>query len=177
MADIDMIPRSYREGLRVRRTLAIYGGALAKPFVTHHNALGEDLYLRIAPELYLKRLVVGGLEKVFEINRNFRNEGISVRHNPEFTMMEFYAAYWTHHDIMDFTEAVLRHAAIAATELELHPAQAGALLQLADLDEHVRGVAPEAARALRHIHIFAAILQAAHRVAGAELHGQPEHRH
>ena len=93
----------------------IPGGANAKPFVTHHNALDQQMYLRIAPELYLKRLIVGGFERVFEINRSFRNEGISVRHNPEFTMMEFYAAYWNHHDLMDFTEAVLRHAAIAAT--------------------------------------------------------------
>jgi lysyl-tRNA synthetase class 2 len=93
----------------------IPGGANAKPFVTHHNALDQEMFLRIAPELYLKRLVVGGFERVFEINRNFRNEGISVRHNPEFTMMEFYAAYWTHHDQMDFTEAILRHAARAAT--------------------------------------------------------------
>jgi len=93
----------------------IPGGANAKPFITHHNALDQEMYLRIAPELYLKRLVVGGFERVFEINRNFRNEGISVRHNPEFTMMEFYAAYWNHHDVMDFTEQVLRHAAIAAT--------------------------------------------------------------
>jgi lysyl-tRNA synthetase class 2 len=92
----------------------IPGGANAKPFVTHHNALDQAMYLRIAPELYLKRLLVGGFERVFEINRNFRNEGISVRHNPEFTMMEFYAAYWTHHELMDFTEAVLRHAARAA---------------------------------------------------------------
>ncbi|NBU87734.1 MAG: lysine--tRNA ligase [Betaproteobacteria bacterium] len=93
----------------------IPGGANAKPFVTHHNALDQEMFLRIAPELYLKRLVVGGFERVFEINRNFRNEGISVRHNPEFTMMEFYAAYWNHHDLMDFTEAVLRHAARQAT--------------------------------------------------------------
>jgi lysyl-tRNA synthetase class 2 len=93
----------------------IPGGANAKPFVTHHNALDQEMYLRIAPELYLKRLIVGGFERVFEINRSFRNEGISVRHNPEFTMMEFYAAYWNHHDLMDFTEAVLRHAARAAT--------------------------------------------------------------
>jgi lysyl-tRNA synthetase, class II len=92
----------------------IPGGANAKPFTTHHNALDQQMFLRIAPELYLKRLVVGGFERVFEINRNFRNEGISVRHNPEFTMMEFYAAYWTHHDLMDFTEAVFRHAARAA---------------------------------------------------------------
>ncbi len=93
----------------------IPGGANAKPFVTHHNALDQPMFLRIAPELYLKRLLVGGFERVFEINRNFRNEGISVRHNPEFTMMEFYAAYWTHRELMDFTEAVLRHAARAAT--------------------------------------------------------------
>jgi lysyl-tRNA synthetase, class II len=93
----------------------IPGGANAKPFVTHHNALDQEMFLRIAPELYLKRLVVGGFERVFEINRNFRNEGISVRHNPEFTMMEFYAAYWNHHDVMDFTEAILRQAARQAT--------------------------------------------------------------
>lgn len=89
----------------------IPGGANARPFVTHHNALDQEMYLRIAPELYLKRLVVGGFERVFEINRNFRNEGISVRHNPEFTMMEFYAAYWNYRDLMDFTEALLRDAA------------------------------------------------------------------
>ena len=93
----------------------IPGGANAKPFVTHHNALEQEMYLRIAPELYLKRLIVGGFERVFEINRSFRNEGISVRHNPEFTMMEFYAAYWNHHDLMDYTEQVLRHAAHHAT--------------------------------------------------------------
>ncbi|KDB50851.1 lysyl-tRNA synthetase [Sphaerotilus natans subsp. natans DSM 6575] len=93
----------------------IPGGANAKPFITHHNALDQEMFLRIAPELYLKRLLVGGFERVFEINRNFRNEGISVRHNPEFTMMEFYAAYWNHHDLMDFTENLLRQAAIAAT--------------------------------------------------------------
>lgn len=83
------------------------GGAVAKPFITHHNALGIDLYLRIAPELYLKRLVVGGFERVFEINRNFRNEGISVRHNPEFTMLEFYQAYATYEDLMVFTENMI----------------------------------------------------------------------
>ncbi|MGB4548911.1 MAG: lysine--tRNA ligase [Syntrophales bacterium] len=82
----------------------IAGGALARPFKTHHNALDMDLYLRIAPELYLKRLVVGGLERVYEINRNFRNEGISTLHNPEFTMMEFYMAYATYEDLMDLTE-------------------------------------------------------------------------
>lgn len=89
----------------------IPGGANAKPFVTHHNALDQEMYLRIAPELYLKRLIVGGFERVFEINRNFRNEGISVRHNPEFTMMEFYAAYWNYRDLMDFTESLIRDAA------------------------------------------------------------------
>ncbi|MGY8903045.1 MAG: lysine--tRNA ligase [Burkholderiales bacterium] len=89
----------------------IPGGANARPFSTHHNALDQAMYLRIAPELYLKRLLVGGFERVFEINRNFRNEGISVRHNPEFTMMEFYAAYWNYLDLMDFTEALVRDAA------------------------------------------------------------------
>ncbi len=89
----------------------IPGGATARPFVTHHNALDMQLFLRIAPELYLKRLVVGGFERVFEINRNFRNEGISVRHNPEFTMMEFYQAYATYEDLMDFTEELLCHVA------------------------------------------------------------------
>ena len=89
----------------------IPGGANARPFVTHHNALDQEMYLRIAPELYLKRLLVGGFERVFEINRNFRNEGISVRHNPEFTMMEFYAAYWNYQDLMHFTEELIRDAA------------------------------------------------------------------
>lgn len=89
----------------------IPGGANARPFVTHHNALEQDMFLRIAPELYLKRLLVGGFERVFEINRNFRNEGISVRHNPEFTMMEFYAGYWNYLDLMVFTEDLIRHAA------------------------------------------------------------------
>lgn len=89
----------------------IPGGAAARPFVTHHNALDQDMFLRIAPELYLKRLVVGGFERVFEINRNFRNEGLSPRHNPEFTMMEFYAAYTDYRWMMDFTEQVFRRAA------------------------------------------------------------------
>jgi lysyl-tRNA synthetase class 2 len=86
----------------------IPGGAAARPFVTHHNALDMPLYLRIAPELYLKRLVVGGFERVFEINRNFRNEGLSTRHNPEFTMLEFYQAYADYHDLMDMTEVLMR---------------------------------------------------------------------
>ncbi|MCK5913544.1 MAG: lysine--tRNA ligase, partial [Desulfuromusa sp.] len=89
----------------------IAGGATAKPFVTHHNTLKMDLFLRIAPELYLKRLVVGGFDRVFEINRNFRNEGISIQHNPEFTMMEFYRAYATYNDLMDFTEELICHVA------------------------------------------------------------------
>ena len=98
----------------------IPGGANARPFATHHNALDQEMYLRIAPELYLKRLLVGGFERVFEINRNFRNEGISVRHNPEFTMMEFYAAYWNYQDLMGFTEELVRDAAMnAAGHLQL----------------------------------------------------------
>ncbi|TDK68290.1 lysine--tRNA ligase [Sapientia aquatica] len=92
----------------------IPGGAAAKPFITHHNALDMQMFLRIAPELYLKRLVVGGFERVFEVNRNFRNEGVSPRHNPEFTMMEFYAAYVDYKWLMDFTEQVIRKAAIDA---------------------------------------------------------------
>ncbi len=93
----------------------IPGGAEATPFKTHHNALGMDLFLRIAPELYLKRLVIGGFERVFELNRNFRNEGVSTRHNPEFTMLEFYQAYTTYNDLMDLTEEMLRAAAINVT--------------------------------------------------------------
>ncbi|MEC9260890.1 MAG: lysine--tRNA ligase, partial [Pseudomonadota bacterium] len=98
----------------------IPGGATAKPFVTHHNSLDIDMYLRIAPELYLKRLVVGGFERVFEINRNFRNEGLSTRHNPEFTMLEFYQAYADYNDLMNLTEDMLRTLAediLGTTEL------------------------------------------------------------
>ena len=90
----------------------IAGGAAARPFITHHNTLDTDLYLRIAPELYLKRLVVGGFERVFEINRNFRNEGVSVKHNPEFTMLEFYMSYATYEDLMDLTEALFKRLAM-----------------------------------------------------------------
>jgi lysyl-tRNA synthetase class 2 len=96
----------------------IAGGAIARPFVTHHNALDMDLYLRIAPELYLKRLTVGGLEKVFEINRNFRNEGISTQHNPEFTMMEFYEAYADYHALMRMTEEMISTVARTVTGTE-----------------------------------------------------------
>lgn len=94
---------------------SIYGGAAARPFTTHHNTLDIDLYLRIAPELYLKRLVVGGIDRVYEINRNFRNEGISTHHNPEFTMLEFYQAYTDYNGLMDLSEELLRQTAIDAT--------------------------------------------------------------
>lgn len=102
-----------RDFLEVETPMMHYipGGATARPFTTHHNALDLDLYLRVAPELYLKRLVVGGLERVYEINRNFRNEGVSTRHNPEFTMMELYEAYATYTDVMDLTEGVIRDVA------------------------------------------------------------------
>jgi len=93
----------------------LYGGAAARPFVTHHNTLDMDLYLRIAPELYLKRLIVGGLERVYEINRNFRNEGISTQHNPEFTMLEFYQAYTDYQGLMDLTQEMLKQTALDAT--------------------------------------------------------------
>jgi lysyl-tRNA synthetase, class II len=99
----------------------IPGGATAKPFMTHHNALDLDLYLRVAPELYLKRLTVGGMERIYEINRNFRNEGVSTRHNPEFTMLELYEAYATYHEIMDLTENVIRDVSLqvlGSTELQ-----------------------------------------------------------
>jgi lysyl-tRNA synthetase class 2 len=94
---------------------SLYGGANARPFVTHHNTLDIDLFLRIAPELYLKRLVVGGLERVYEINRNFRNEGISTHHNPEFTMLEFYQAYTDYRGLMDLSVELLRQTAMDAT--------------------------------------------------------------
>lgn len=101
----------------------IAGGATAKPFLTHHNALDMDLYLRIAPELYLKRLLVGGFERVYEINRNFRNEGLSTRHNPEFTMMEFYQAYADYTDLMKFTEDMISAIARQVTGKEVVPYQ------------------------------------------------------
>jgi len=91
----------------------IAGGAAARPFVTHHNALDQDMFLRIAPELYLKRLVVGGLDRVYELNRNFRNEGVSTQHNPEFTMLEFYQAYANYHDLMLLTEELVEYVARA----------------------------------------------------------------
>jgi len=106
-----MVGRGFME-VETPMMQVIPGGAAARPFITHHNALDLDMYLRIAPELYLKRLVVGGFERVFEINRNFRNEGISVRHNPEFTMIEFYQAYADYKDLMQLTENMLEKLAI-----------------------------------------------------------------
>ena len=117
------IIRSLRQQLDARGFLEVetpmmqplYGGAVARPFVTHHNTLDIDLYLRIAPELYLKRLLVGGIERVYEINRNFRNEGISTRHNPEFTMLEFYQAYADYRDMIQLSTELLRQVAVDAT--------------------------------------------------------------
>lgn len=102
---------------------AVAGGAAARPFITHHNALDMDLYLRIAPELYLKRLLVGGFEKIFELNRNFRNEGMDTKHNPEFTMCEFYWAYADFHDLMDFTEQLFADLALKITGSTIVPYQ------------------------------------------------------
>jgi lysyl-tRNA synthetase class 2 len=106
--------RSFKE-VETPMLQLIPGGATARPFITHHNALDIDLYLRIAPELYLKRLIVGGFEKVFEINRNFRNEGISYKHNPEFTMLEFYQAYVDYNDMMDITEELIKFVSMHST--------------------------------------------------------------
>ncbi|MBK6417445.1 lysine--tRNA ligase [Thermomonas sp.] len=126
----------------------IAGGATARPFVTHHNALDLELFLRVAPELYLKRLVVGGMERVYEINRNFRNEGVSTRHNPEFTMLELYEAYATYTEVMDLTEAMIRDVALHAMgrtafewdgqHIELAPA-----FRRWKLEEAVRELNPE----------------------------------
>jgi lysyl-tRNA synthetase class 2 len=126
----------------------LYGGAAAKPFITHHNALDIPLYLRIAPELYLKRLVVGGLERVYEINRNFRNEGISFKHNPEFTMLEFYQAYTDYLGLMDFTADILRQLALDAvgtTEITYQGQQLDfGNVRRMTMQEAVREYAPDA---------------------------------
>ncbi|HEV3149444.1 MAG TPA: amino acid--tRNA ligase-related protein, partial [Acidobacteriaceae bacterium] len=111
---------------------SIAGGAMARPFVTHHNALDMSLFLRIAPELYLKRLVVGGLDRVYEINRNFRNEGVSTQHNPEFTMLEFYQAYTDYQGLMDHTVELLKQTAMDAVG-----EQAFQLYKLLDLGDHI----------------------------------------
>ncbi|GAB3725820.1 lysine--tRNA ligase [Luteimonas pelagia] len=121
----------------------LVGGATAKPFATHHNALGLDLYLRVAPELYLKRLVVGGFERVYEINRNFRNEGVSTRHNPEFTMLELYEAYASYDEVMDLTESMIRDVALetlgtTSVEWEGRAIELGPRFRRWRLDEAVR---------------------------------------
>lgn len=121
----------------------IPGGANAKPFITHHNALDIDQYLRIAPELYLKRLVVGGFERVFELNRCFRNEGIDTRHNPEFTTIELYATYWTYRDQIEFTEKLLRYVAREATGSEVINYQAPKLISPALRSAHPRSGDPQ----------------------------------
>ena len=142
-----MMARGYLE-VETPMMQPIPGGASAKPFTTHHNALDMQLFLRIAPELYLKRLVVGGFEKVFEINRNFRNEGISTRHNPEFTMMEFYEAYRDHRYLMDFTEELMRTVAqnvLGTTQLKYgaHVIDLGKPFDRLTIAEAIRKYNPE----------------------------------
>jgi lysyl-tRNA synthetase class 2 len=150
-----LIIRAMRDWLDARRFLEVEtpmmhyipGGATAKPFVTHHNALDLQLYLRVAPELYLKRLTVGGLERVYEINRNFRNEGVSTRHNPEFTMLELYEAYATYTEIMDLTENLIRDVAqsvLGTTRLDWEGAEIdlGPAFRRWRLDEAVRHANP-----------------------------------
>jgi len=155
-----------REFLEVETPMMqpIPGGAEAEPFKTFHNALGIDLFLRIAPELYLKRLVVGGLERVFEINRNFRNEGVSTRHNPEFTMLEFYQAYADYSDLMDLTEAMFRNISreltgSTAMEYQGHEIDLGSewrRISMADVLEKIGGVNPDLLNSKEKLLEFAA---------------------
>lgn len=141
----------------------IPGGASAKPFTTHHNALSRDLYLRIAPELYLKRLVVGGVERVFEINRNFRNEGLSTRHSPEFTMLEFYESYATFEDMMDLTDEMMRQivrdttggVSVTFGDLELDFEQPASRITMLDAVANELGEEPNALRDEGHVRAIA----------------------
>lgn len=146
-----------REFLEVETPMMqpIPGGAVARPFITHHNALDMDLYLRVAPELYLKRLVVGGLERVYEINRNFRNEGLSPRHNPEFTMLEFYWAYADYQDLMDLTEELLRHLALEV---------------LGTTQLHYQGLAVDLGQPFQRLSMVEAIQQHHPEIDPADLH-------
>ncbi len=144
---LEAAPRRFME-VETPMMHIIPGGATARPFVTHHNALDIDLFLRVAPELYLKRLVVGGFERVYEINRNFRNEGVSTRHNPEFTMLELYQAYATYNEIMDITESMIREMAVAtlgktALTWEGRDIDVGPAFKRWRLDEAVRELNPE----------------------------------
>jgi lysyl-tRNA synthetase class 2 len=150
----DFMEAPGREFLEVETPMMhpIPGGATARPFVTHHNALDLQMFLRIAPELYLKRLVVGGLDRVYEINRSFRNEGVSTRHNPEFTMLEFYWAYANYNDLMDLTETMLRELAEAVTgstmvEHEGQNIDFGSAFERMSVEESVRKYNPELADA------------------------------
>ena len=146
----DFMEAPGREFLEVETPMMhpIPGGATARPFITHHNALDLQMYLRIAPELYLKRLIVGGLDRVYEINRNFRNEGVSTRHNPEFTMLEFYWAYANYDDLMDLTETMLRELAVEVTggTTVTHGEQSidfGAAFERISVEESVRKFNPD----------------------------------
>jgi len=146
----DFMEAPGREFLEVETPMMhpIPGGATARPFVTHHNALDLEMYLRIAPELYLKRLIVGGLDRVYEINRSFRNEGVSTRHNPEFTMLEFYWAYANFNDLMDLTETMLRELAVVVSggTTVVHEGQSidfGAKFERISVEDSVRKYNPE----------------------------------
>ena len=150
----DFMEAPGREFLEVETPMMhpIPGGAAARPFITHHNALDLQMYLRVAPELYLKRLTVGGLDRVYEINRNFRNEGVSTRHNPEFTMLEFYWAYANYNDLIDLTETMLQELAIAVTggTTVIHDGQEldfSAPFDRLSVEESVRKFNPELAQA------------------------------